>query len=190
MKKEKDEKFYYYFRLLTIIVGVVGLINSVILIFIDHEILSIIINVFSSLALVSALSYILLGAKKENVNFYRIFMIMFSLFELTSAIIGSFSLSSAKDRMPYAFSIGVLAICFIVYLFLSIAKDLRKQSTFFCGYTAFALIFVLFLASLKIAKTVPSSFIIFRSLSNLALSFISLYLISAKYKDKEKRRTE
>ena len=189
MDKKQTGKAFKGFTAVTVIIALLGLCNSAYIIFNGHEIAPIVTNVFSALALLGALLYIFRGGRKSEAMFYRGFLYFLALTELVSIIVGIGTLQNVVEGARLSFTVTLLTLAFGIYLFLATAKDLGKVPSFFCGGLAF-LLFLGLLLSDVIRSTGAVTADKLSGGANLALSFVALYLIAAKYKDKTARGTK
>ena len=189
METNSRKKAFRGFTAITVIVSLLGLGNSAYIIFNEHAVSPIVSNVFSALALLGALTYVFRGGRKSEAGFFRGFMLFLALTELVNIFAGVYSLQSMMVGGRLALTVTILALGFGIYCILGFAKDFGQGASFFCGGLALFLFILLFVIDL-IGEAGSGTPAMLRGGANVALAFVAIYLISAKYKDKTARGTK
>lgn len=139
-------------------------------------------------ALAFGFIYSLKESKKSAANYYKMFMIIYTLMSLLD-IVMFFFLSEYVDTFN---TIGYIVICmrlvaFICIAALALVKNLGKNNSNTLAGTLFLINIVLFVIC-AFDKNQTGTYIM--SFSNLLLSFTTYLLVNAKYFDKQSRGTD
>lgn len=146
----------------------------------------------STIALVSALIYVMTGFGKKGAKFFMIYMLLYSLAEIPT-FIGQ--IMKAVNREPgQAVMMLVTAISIIALIILALMKDLGRKVSF----TLVTVILVLDLLTAFVSIFMEASggaiigipVAIIQCGQRILLAAVAYLLVQAKYADKEARGTQ
>lgn len=140
------------------------------------------------IALACGLLYSVFGYKKSSANFYKLFMVVYSVVFLLDVIIYFFFTNNSETLGNTVYVVvAIRMLTFLCLVVLTFVKNLGKNISINLSLAILLINVILFVTCITDPNN-RSLFIL--PASNLLLSFIAFLLVNGKYLDKEQRGAE